>query len=168
MNVIHLAQTYEHNPHHEVELFQIAHQMKLAGLSDEFISAAIRTALEYEGVSDLVMMWANETDPIERDETVADIQEMIDECSQSIEAAPQVHFNDLNAIAKDIRRFKDSLLEIVMKQGGIKQLSEKTGIPQPSLSRFFNSNAMPRRATLLKISRALKLHAIEVEERWLR
>jgi hypothetical protein len=39
--------------------------------------------------------------------------------------------------------------------------SKITGIPQPSLSRFFNSNAMPRRQTLIKIASAMKVDAIK-------
>ena len=74
--------------------------------------------------------------------------------------------NDLDAIAKDIRAFKDGLLHIVDQQGGVSHLAELTGIPQPSLSRFFNSNAMPRRTTLLKIAKALELDAVEINTPW--
>ena len=55
--------------------------MKSSNLSDEFVSAAIRTALDYEGVADLIIMWSKETDAAERDEIIADIQEMIEACS---------------------------------------------------------------------------------------
>lgn len=151
----------------EVQIFQIASQMKDAGLSDEFISNAIRTAIDYEGVADLVFMWSTETDSDERNEIVADIQELVDDCSQhkKIEA-PAIRFNDLEAIAKNIRAYKDALLEIVIKQGGINHLAELTGIPQPSLSRFFNSNSMPHRGTLLKIGNALKLDAVQLASKW--
>lgn len=158
-----------HEPQQEVALFQIAAKMKAEKLSDEFIAGAIRTALDYEGVADLVLLWANETDPVERNEIIADIQEMIEACSQPAKVEyPYIKLNDLNAIAEDIRKFKDGLLEQVIKRGGIKHLSELTGIPQPSLSRFFNSNTMPQRSTLLKIGKALKLDAVQLATEWAR
>jgi DNA-binding phage protein len=46
--------------------------------------------------------------------------------------------------------------------GGITKLAERTGIPQPSLSRFFNSVSMPRKSTLLKIAEALNLTQLEI------
>src|SRR5579872_1546552 len=109
MNAFALLKTDERSHHHrELELFEIAGQMKSSNLSDEFIAAAIRTALDYEGVADLVIMWSKETDVAERDEIVADIQEMIEACStvKNVEY-PTINFNDLEAVAKDIRAFKD-------------------------------------------------------------
>ena len=156
-------------PHQQVGLFEIAHLMKEAKLPEEFIAGAIRTALEFEGVADLVNLWANESDQTERDEIIADIQDLIDDCSQSEKQEfAYVRFNDLEAIAKDIRAFKDSLLEIVVEEGGMTHLAELTDIPQPSLSRFFNSNSMPRRSTLLKIAKALRLDAVKIATRWAR
>lgn len=54
----------------------------------------------------------------------------------------------------------------MLTRGGISKLAELTGIPQPSLSRFFSSNAMPRRSTLLKIAKALNLEGIKVDIMW--
>ena len=156
-------------PSLQIELFEIAGAMKKSGLSADFIAAAVNTATEFEGVYDLMKLWMNETDAKERDEIVADIQDMIDDCAkQEKEAAPSIRFNDLEAVAKDIRSFKDSLLAEVDKAGGVKHLSELTGIPQPSLSRFFNSSSMPQRATLLKIAQALKLDAVKIGTPWAR
>ncbi len=153
----------------QIELFEIAGEMKKQGLSADFITAAVSTATEFEGVYDLMKLWINETDSKERDEIVADIQDMIDDCAkQEKEEGAYIRFNDLEAVAKDIRAFKDSLLEEVDKAGGIKPLSESTGIPQPSLSRFFNSTSMPRRSTLLKIAKSLKLDAVKIGTRWAR
>lgn len=77
-----------------------------------------------------------------------------------------IKFNDLDGIGAHVRAFKDSLLEAVNAQGGVTQLAKRAGIPQPSLSRFFNSNAMPQRSTLLKIARALDLAALPVNLDW--
>ena len=162
---------YEHfiSDELQVTLFKIALQMKKANFSDSFIASAIRTAFEFEGVADLLILWDKEQDKNEKSEIIADIQELIDECSQHEKLIyPYVKFNDLDAIAKDIRSFKDSLLIIINEKSSLKELSELTGIPQPSLSRFFNTNTMPRRSTLLKIAKALNLDSIKVSSKWMR
>jgi DNA-binding phage protein len=151
----------------DVDLFEIAHSMREAGLPDTFISAAVKTALDYEGVADLLKLWRNEDDEIERNEIVADINDLIDDCQPTMKKKyPRIKMNDLDSISKDIRSFKDSLLSIVDKKGGISRLAQLTGIPQPSLSRFFNTNAMPRRTTVLKIAKALQLDEIEINTLW--
>jgi DNA-binding phage protein len=153
----------------KVEIVEIGHEMNQAGLPKEFIASAVSTAFEFEGVYDLLKMWVNEDDSAERDEIIADVQELIEDCSQAgqIEGV-YVRFDDLDAIAKNIRGFKDHLRSIVDQNGGIKNLSTLTGIPQPSLSRFFNSATMPRRSTLHKIARALKLSQIQIATEWSR
>lgn len=156
-------------PDVKVEIVEIGHKMNQAGLPKEFIAAAVSTAFEFEGIYDLLKMWVDESDENERSETIADIQEMIDDCSQQekIEGV-YVRFDDLDAIAANIRGFKDNLRLIVDQNGGIKKLSELTGYPQPSLSRFFNSASMPRRAMLNKIGRALKLNQVQIATEWSR
>lgn len=151
----------------EMELFSIAMKMKKAGLANSFIVDAVKTALKLEGVADLMHLWSDEDDRKERDEIIADIQDMIDTSSQK-EKSEEIYikFNDLDAIAKDIRGFKDSLYQQVLEFGGISKLSEATGIPQPSLSRFFNSNTIPRRATLLKIAKVLGSNKVKMDILW--
>lgn len=151
----------------QVKLFGIATKMEESGLPAEFIVGAVQTALEFEGVADLMNLWIDEEDKKEKDQIIADIQDMIDACSQK-EKLEEIYikFNDLDAIAKNIRAFKDSLYQLVMDHGGINKLSELTGIPQPSLSRFFSSNAMPRRSTLLKISKVLNLDKLKIDILW--
>lgn len=156
-------------PDIKVEVVEIGHLMNQAGLPNEFVAAAVQTAFEFEGVYDLLKMWADETDQYERDETISDIQELIEDCQQveKVEGA-YVRFDDLDGIAKNIRAFKDNLRAIVDQKGGIKNLSDLTGIPQPSLSRFFNSATVPRRTTLNKIARALKLNQVQIATEWSR
>ncbi|MGK5089295.1 helix-turn-helix transcriptional regulator [Bdellovibrionota bacterium FG-2] len=156
-------------PNLQVELFEIGSQMKQAHLPAAFISDAVLTAIEFEGVYDLMKMWTSETDETDRNEIVADIQDMIDDCTQNEKLdGPYVKFNDLDGIRKNIRAFKDGLLQIVLQQGGLKKLSELTKIPQPSLSRFFSSTSMPRRSTLMKVAKALRLDAIQLATEWSR
>ncbi len=152
-----------------VEIIEIGHSMNQSGLSKSFIASAVETAFEFEGVYDLLKMWSEEKDQKEKDEIVADIQDLVDDCAQKdkIEGT-YVRFDDLDAIAKNIRGFKDNLRLLVDKQGGIGHLSQITGIPQPSLSRFFGETSMPRRTTLLKIAKALNLSQVQIATEWAR
>lgn len=161
MNSIALA------PDLKVELMVIGSKMDQAGLPKEFIAAAVGTGFEFEGIYDLLKMWSVEGDEKERDEIISDIQELIDDCAQheKIEDV-YVRFDDLDAIAKNIRAFKDGLRAEADKQGSLKTLSTATGIPQPSLSRFFNSATRPRRTTLHKIAKALKLSQVQIATEW--
>jgi DNA-binding phage protein len=114
-------------------------------------------------------MWSDETDQAERDEIIADIQELIIDCRQTEKVElPYIEFDDLDAIRENIRAFKSSLLYIVEENGGLSELSKKTNIPQPSLSRLFNSDSMPHRLTLLKIAKALNLNAIPLSTPWVK
>ncbi len=92
---------------------------------------------------------------------------MIDDCAQ-IEKVESVYirFDDLEGIEKNISGFKDSLQLKVDALGGIGELSKKTSIQRPSLSRFFNSTSIPHRTTLLKIARALGMSQVEVQTEW--
>jgi DNA-binding phage protein len=73
---------------------------------------------------------------------------------------------DLDRIASDVRKFKDSLRLLVDERRGIGKLATLTAIPQPSLSRFFASASMPRRTTLHKIARVLGLNQIQIATEW--
>ena len=157
------------NPDIKMELMEIGIEMHKSGLSNKFVTDAVETAFEFEGVYDLMKMWSEEEDSSEQGEIVADIQELINDCTQKekIEGV-YIRFDDLAAIATNIRGFKDSLRIKIDAVGGIGELSKKTGIPQPSLSRFFNSASIPHRATLLKIAKALGLSQVEIATEWSR
>lgn len=153
----------------KAELITIGSSMLQAGLPARFVADAVETAFKYEGVADLVVMWRDEDDAKERDSIVADIQDLIDDCAKrGYTEGAYVRFDDLDAIAGNIRAFKDSLRLIVEERGGVGKLAELAGIPQPSLSRFFESVSMPRRATLLKIAKALDLGEIHIAATWSR
>lgn len=151
----------------KVELIEIGSLMSKSKLPNTFIAAAVETAFAFEGVYDLMKLWVEETDTKEREEIIADIQDLINDCSQKekIEGV-YIRFDDLEKIATDIRAFKNALLMKVNNLGGISKLSELTGIPQPSLSRFFNSTSMPQRITLLKIAKALGLSQVDIATEW--
>ena len=67
--------------HDPTSLFDIAAKMKKFGLNDSFIVNTVKTALEFAGVADLMNLWANEKNDEERDQIIADIQDMIDACN---------------------------------------------------------------------------------------
>ena len=157
------------NPDARVEIIEIGHEMNRAGLPKSFIAAAVETAFEFEGVYDLMKIWVEESDPAEREATIADIQDMVDECSQKdMVEGVYIRFDDLDKIASNVRVFKDNLRLLVDHKGGIGHLADLTGIPQPSLSRFFSSTSMPRRVTLLKIAKALGLSQVQIATEWSR
>lgn len=49
------------------------------GLSQDFIFQLFCLAEKYEGIFDLLNLWINETDPKERGEIIADLQDEIEE-----------------------------------------------------------------------------------------
>jgi len=153
----------------KVRVYEIAAQMKQLGLSAHFIASCVEQALEYEGTHDLMVLWAEADSETERNEVVADLQDEIDaraEAPKKPLKKPNLKFDDLEEIAKDIARFKKALRKVVDKHGGITKLAEISGIPQPSLSRFFSSASLPRRATLYKIAEALNLSEKEIVNEW--
>jgi DNA-binding phage protein len=151
----------------KVTVMEIAAKMRTAGLPDAFIASAAEMAFQFEGVLDLFLMWNDESDQAERDEIVADIQELVEDCEQKdLVEGVYVRFDDLESISKDIRSFKDGLRAIVDTHGGLTQLAQKIEVPQPSLSRFFNSASMPRRNTLNKIAKALGLSQVQISTEW--
>ncbi|MGV3527192.1 MAG: helix-turn-helix domain-containing protein [Candidatus Sericytochromatia bacterium] len=155
----------------KLALYEIATQMHAVGLSADFIAAAVKRAEEYEGTFELMALWRDEADPDERAETLADIQEAIEDGQERPERSmerPYIHFNDLQTVADKVRVFKAELRKKVDAWGGVMKLAAETGIPQPSLSRFFNSSSMPRRTTLYRIAKVIGLSEKDIATDWLR
>lgn len=122
-------------------------------------------------VSDLMEMWFDETNPKERAKIVADLQESLHDimdAPQKPEERPYLGFDELDEVRRDVLEFKKQLRQEVDRHGGVSELARKTGIPQPSLSRFFSSGSMPRRTTLYKIAKALNLPESAVGFKWTR
>ncbi|MGB0678930.1 MAG: helix-turn-helix domain-containing protein [Polyangiales bacterium] len=154
---------------HLQEILSIATAMSQAGLPERFVADAVKTAIDFEGVYDLMCMWQAEEEAKERDAIVADLQDLIDDCRGTRQGkATTIRFDDLEAIARDVRTFKTALLTIVNQRGGVTAVARQIGMPQPSLSRFFNTDSIPRRSTLLRIAEALDLSAVHVASKWMR
>jgi DNA-binding phage protein len=71
-------------------------------------------------------------------------------------------------IATQVVAFKERLRDTIDKDGGVSLDAQKSGIPQPSLSRILNSPSMPRRSTLYKIANVLSLEEAAVVSEWSR
>lgn len=54
--------------------------MKKSGLSKIFIVNAVRMALDFEGIADLMKLWGDEEEQEEKNEIVVGIQDMLDNC----------------------------------------------------------------------------------------
>lgn len=162
-------QTHEGNTGRDLHALDVLNEMRRAGLEGAFICSLMENCQRYEGIRDLMEFWFEETDSGEREKIIADLQESLEDivdAPQKPEERPYLRFNDLNEIRKDVLAFKKQLRAEVDRQGGINELARKTGIPQPSLSRFFTSSSMPRRTTLYKIAKALNLPESAIGFKW--
>jgi DNA-binding phage protein len=162
-------QSYHENPGKDLHVLDILFAMRQSGLESAFICSLMEHCQRYEGLRDLMEMWMETSNAKERNSIIADLQECLDDILDSPpkpEEKPYLHYDDLAKIKEDVIVFKKQLREEVDRQGGISELARRTGIPQPSLSRFFSSNAMPRRTTLYKIAKALQLPESQVGFKW--
>ena len=162
--------TFENDPTKDLHVLDILNEMRHKGLESSFIFSLMENCQRYEGIRDLMELWFEETDSNERNKIIADLQDSLDEilnAPQKIEDKPYLRFEDLEEIHNDVKVFKKKLREEVDRRGGINELARKTGIPQPSLSRFFSSTSMPRRITLYKIAKALDLPESSIVFKWL-
>ncbi len=154
-----------------LHVLDILNEMRRIGLESEFIFSLMEHCQKYEGIRDLMEMWYEEIDKRERDKLIQDLRECLDDIAtfpKKPEKLPYICFDDLDEARRDILEFKKRLREEVDRQGGISSLARKTGIPQPSLSRFFTSSSLPRRTTLYKIAKALHLPEACTSFKWAR
>jgi len=153
-----------------LKLATILVEMEKAGLDRNFIVEASDLARSDQGIYDLMALWIDAaTDPSERDEVVADIQESLDDyrdAPTTPEKKPYIKYNQLEDVAKRVMAEKVKLRQVIDKHGGVSAVAQKCGIPQPSLSRMLNSPSVPRRSTLYKIANALDLSETEIAMEW--
>ena len=70
-------------PTGKIGIFYIAVQMHQAGIPENFIVQTVRIAQELDGAADLMHLWSEESDQIEKDAIIVDIQDLIDASNQS-------------------------------------------------------------------------------------
>lgn len=165
------AHDHDGTGENDLHVLDILNEMRRVGIKSAFIYRLMEYCQRYEGLRDLMEMWYEEVSDEERGAILSDLQESLDEiisAPKEPEERPYFQYEDLDTIQKDVQQFKSKLREEVDRQGGISKLARKTGIPQPSLSRFFSSSSMPRRTTLYKIAKALNLPESAVGFRWTR
>ena len=154
-----------------MKLASIMVEMDRAGIDRDFIVEASELARQDQGVYELMSLWRESTAKAERDEIVGDIQDSIDDyrdAPMSPVKKPYIKFEKLGEVAQQIMARKARLREVIDRHGGVSAVAEKTGIPQPSLSRMLNSASMPRKSTLYRIANALDLPETEIVSEWTR
>lgn len=150
----------------------IMSKMRDAGVDPAFILEAQDLARTDQGVFDLMELWAElaDGDP-ERDEAIADIQDLIDDHREAPATPlqkPKIRFDELDRVVGSIAAGKERLRAIIDMHGGVSAVARKTGIPQPSLSRMLGNASMPRKTTLYKIAEALDLSETDIVQEWTR
>lgn len=147
-------------------------EMAKTELDREFIVNAWELAGVDQGVYDLFELWAQtENDPDERDQIIADIQDLLEEHRDAPKEPlrkPYVRFDQLDDLAQRVMAEKAVLRKLIDQHGGVSVVAQKSGIPQPSLSRMLNSPSVPRKSTLYKIANALDLPEKDVAFEWTR
>lgn len=163
---------FKTTPEQVLNLAFIMVEMKKAGVAPRLIVDASELARNDQGVYDLMALWLDATnDPAERDEIVADIQESIDDyrdAPSQPQQKPYIGYDKLGDVAKRVLAEKAKLRDLIDKYGGVSAVAQKSGIPQPSLSRMLNSPSIPRRSTLYKIANALGLPETDIVTEWIR
>lgn len=159
-------------PEQVLNLASIMVEMMNVGLDHDFIVRASELARVDQGVYDLMALWLDTSgDAAERDEIVADIHESLDDYADAPREPtqkPYLRFERLGDIAERVMREKQRLRDLIDRHGGISAVAQKSGIPQPSLSRMLGSPSIPRRSTLYKIANALGLPEEDIVTEWIR
>ena len=163
---------FKTSPEQVLALASIMVEMKNAGLDHEFIVKASELGRTDQGIYDLMALWMDAPGhPAERDEIIADLQESIDDYAEAPQEPvhkPYIKYDQLDDVAQRVMAEKAKLRQVIDKHGGVSAVAQKSGIPQPSLSRMLNSPSIPRRSTLYKIANALDLSETEIAMEWTR
>jgi DNA-binding phage protein len=158
-------------PTQKLRLARIVVAMQDAKLEGQFVAAANELASSDQGAFELMELWFEATEQSDRDEAIADIQELLDEAEElPLHPAerPKLPHDQLESIALQVLAHKKKLRDLIDRHGGVSEVARRAGIPQPSLSRMLNSAAMPRRTTLYKLATAMGASDAEVVADWIR
>ena len=152
-----------------IRMAEFVTAMSSAGLDRRFVASCSELARTDQGIYELMELWYEADSEDDREETLADLQDLVDEAadlpSQPTEK-PYVPFDGLDAVASTVMEHKKRLRDLIDKHGGVTAVARKIGMPQPSLSRLLNSASMPRRTTLYRIANGLGVPESEVVGEW--
>lgn len=161
---------FKTTPDQLLHLASIMVEMKNAGVDHELIVSASELARVDQGVYDLMALWMDaSSDPSERDEIIADLQDSLDDYADAPQEPvhkPYIKYDRLEDVGQRILAEKSKLRDIIDRHGGVSAVAQKSGIPQPSLSRMLSSASIPRRSTLYKIANALGLSEEDIVMEW--
>jgi len=149
----------------KLQLAEIMVKMKKARLDENFVAAAAKVAWDDQGAFDLMALWAEASRKSERDELVADIQDTIDDYASAPSEPtklPNVRFDQLDEVAKQVLASKAKLRDVIERHGGVSAVAKKAAIPQPSLSRMLKSPSIPRKATLYRLANAMNISELQI------
>lgn len=149
-----------------IQLARIVVAMSDAGLDVGFVRRAQDLAREDQGAYELLELWSEEEDDErEREEILADMQDMLDEAddlpARPLEK-PYIGFDQLDDVAVRVRAHKEHLRQLIDAHGGVSEVARQAGMHQSALSRLLNSASMPRRSTLYRIANAMGVSESEV------
>ncbi|MEY4549577.1 MAG: hypothetical protein RL685_5772 [Pseudomonadota bacterium] len=158
-------------PDQVIELAGIVLAMERRAIDRSFIASVSELAGTDQGVFDLMALWHDASDPKERDEILADLQESLSDYEDAPAKPlrkPYIGFDNLDEVARRVVEYKRGLRELIDRNGGVSAVAQKSGIPQPSLSRMLSSASMPRRSTLYKIANAIGAPESDIVTEWVR
>ena len=149
----------------KIRLASIVTEMDKQGLSSSFVVSCMTLADEDQGAFELMDLWSRLGPGNDRDEVIADLQEMVDEAAELPSVPlrkPYLRFEQLDDVVDRIGKDKKRLRELVDKHGGVTVVAQRAGMHQSALSRLLNSASMPRRTTLYRIANALDLPETDI------
>ncbi len=159
---------FQTTPAQALKAAEYAMKMKQEGLPSLFIGEALVLARVDQGAYELMELWAESDSSSYKDELIADLQELLDDHRELLgvrESGP-IPCDTSESVSKKIAEYKRKLRDLIDRRGGVTKAARLTGIPQPSLSRMLNSGSMPRRSTLHKIAKGLKINESEIIAEW--
>ena len=158
-------------PEERIRAAKFAVAMEAAGLPANLVGEVLRLGLDDQGVFELMELWGEASRSANREAVEADLQDAVDDAAEAprrVEEKPRLAFDHLPAALTSVRAHKARLRALIDQHGGISAVARKAGILQPALSRMLRSGSMPRRTTLYKLARAMKVDESAVVGEWVR
>jgi hypothetical protein len=159
---------FQTTPEQALKAAEYAMKMKQEGIPSLFIGQALVLARVDQGAYELMELWAESDSSSNKDELIADLQELLDDHRElsGVKTAGPIPGGAIESVSTKIAQHKRKLRNLIDQRGGVTKAARLTGIPQPSLSRMLNSGSMPRKSTLHRIARGLEIDESEIVAEW--